>query len=83
MEEVLNQNNKNNAKVNIKAFFYTVVIFILIVLIWAYTNPLFKKKEIKNENQILEQGVVEKANSIGESFKTMWSTMSGGIKKLK
>lgn len=67
---------------NFKAGFYTLIIFAIILFIWILTNPLFKKKEVKPEPAVSPE-VTKRVDSISESFKTTWSTVSEGIKSFK
>jgi hypothetical protein len=67
----------------LKAGFYTILIFSIIVFIWVYTNPFFKKQEKQNQKPVINDDVAGQASSIGQSFKTTWQEVSGGLKQLK
>lgn len=77
------ENKVVDAKNNVKAAFYTLIIFAIVVAIWVYTNPFFNKPEtIKNSLQVQPQ-TIEKVNTINQSFKTMWSDVVKGFSNLK
>jgi hypothetical protein len=72
-----------DAKNNIKAGFYTLIIFAIVVAIWVYTNPFFKKPQTVIDSLEAKPETVAKVDSIGQSFKTMWSTVTEGLSTLK
>lgn len=73
----------NEAANNVKAGFYTLIIFAIVVAVWVYTNPFFKKDSGQQEVTVIQPKTIEKVDSIGQSFKTMWSDMVNGISNLK
>ncbi len=72
-----------DAKNNIKAGFYTLIIFAIVVAIWVYTNPFFNKPQTVIDSLQVQPETVERVDSIGQSFKTMWSNVTAGLSNLK
>ncbi len=77
------ENKVIDAKNNIKAGFYTLVIFAIVVAIWVYTNPFFNKPQTIIDSLEATPETVARVDSIGESFKTMWSNVTDGLSNLK
>ena len=78
-----NENKVIDAKNNIKAGFYTLVIFAIVVAIWVYTNPFFNKPQTVIDSLEAQPETVARVDSIGQSFKTMWSNVTEGLSNLK
>lgn len=77
--------NLNVVKNKVKIGFYTSVIFAIVVFIWIYTNPIFKQKT-STQTQAgisINSETLESVDSIGSSFKTMWSDVTIGLSSLK
>lgn len=76
---------ENKIKGNVKAFVWTAIIFALIVFIWLKTNPLFtdqsKIEFLPNLDSQINSNF--QADSVGQSFKTMWSGILDGFNKMK
>lgn len=73
-------------KNNIKAGFYTLIIFAIVLFIWVYTNPFFNQRSNNGSgtnSPVLSSETVQTVDSISTSFKTMWSDVSAGISSLK
>lgn len=84
------QNKHNdliNAKNNFKAGFYTLIIFAIVVFIWIYTNPFFKPSSASStnisESLTLQPSTIEKVDSVGQSFNTMWSGIIDSVNQVK
>ncbi|MBP6912324.1 MAG: hypothetical protein KBB86_00095 [Candidatus Pacebacteria bacterium] len=77
------ENKVIDAKNNIKAGFYTLIIFAIVVAIWVYTNPFFNKPQIIIDSFQAQPETVAKVNTINQSFKTMWSDIAEGFSSLK
>lgn len=71
-----NQINGNSQKHSLKAFVYTSLLFVLIIVGWIYTSPIFNKRKNDNTSNALNADTSQRLNSIGQSFKTMWSDVT-------
>lgn len=76
-EALINNQSRGNAqKHSLKAFLYTFLLFLLVIVGWIYTSPLFNEKKDISEEGVLSQDTSQKLDSIGQSFKTMWSEVT-------